>query len=77
MFYRFSRWLNKLYANLNGYFWLPCPLCGKMFGGHESSGVGLSTNPHSGELVCSDCEEEAERISKERWFEWKRKGVIW
>ncbi len=29
------RLLNKIYANVFGYFWLPCPSCGKMFGGHE------------------------------------------
>jgi hypothetical protein len=23
------------YANQHGYFWLPCPLCGVPFGGHE------------------------------------------
>lgn len=27
--------LNKLYAGLFGYFWLPCPVCGRMFGGHQ------------------------------------------
>jgi len=29
------RLFNKLYAKLFGYFWLPCPICGRMFGGHE------------------------------------------
>jgi hypothetical protein len=29
------RWLNRLIAHLGGYFWMPCPLCGEMFGGHE------------------------------------------
>lgn len=32
--YRF-RWLHHLYASLGAYFWLPCPLCGREFGGHE------------------------------------------
>ena len=30
-----NRKLNRAYAKLGGYFWLPCPLCGKEFGGHE------------------------------------------
>lgn len=30
-----NRYINKLYAKLFGYFWLPCPICGEMFGGHE------------------------------------------
>lgn len=29
------RFLHQLYAWLFGYFWLPCPRCGRMFGGHE------------------------------------------
>lgn len=29
------RFLNKLYANAFGYFWLPCPVCKENFGGHE------------------------------------------
>lgn len=29
------RWFNKLYADVFGYFWLPCPRCGRYFGGHE------------------------------------------
>jgi len=29
------RWLNRLWSWLGGYFWSPCPLCGRCFGGHE------------------------------------------
>lgn len=29
------RWVHQLYAAVAGYFWLPCPLCGAYFGGHE------------------------------------------
>lgn len=32
---KFTRWMHHLYANLNGKFWLPCPRCGREFGGHE------------------------------------------
>ena len=28
--------LERLKAWRGGYFWLPCPNCGRMFGGHES-----------------------------------------
>lgn len=34
---RLPRILHKWYADVNGYFWLPCPKCGRMFGGHETS----------------------------------------
>lgn len=30
-----NRLLNRLYARVMGYFWMPCPLCGEYFGGHE------------------------------------------
>ena len=30
------RFLHRIYARFMGYFWLPCPACGKMFGGHEA-----------------------------------------
>lgn len=29
------RWVHRWYAAINGYFWLPCPLCGEYSGGHE------------------------------------------
>lgn len=29
------RWFHKFYAKTFGYFWLPCPICGEYFGGHE------------------------------------------
>jgi hypothetical protein len=33
--------LNQAYAWLFGYFWLPCPLCGRYFGGHQEHGRGI------------------------------------
>ena len=45
------RFLNRLYAELFGYFWLGCPLCGEFFGGHEW------TNHDSldGKGICNAC----------------------
>ena len=48
---RYPRWVNQLYAELLGYFWLPCPLCGTPFGGHERTVTWWYT-PWSGWLVC-------------------------
>lgn len=48
-----------LYAKLFGYFWLPCPICGKNFGGHEKHG-SLMTSWDGGIMTCPDCAEEAE-----------------
>jgi hypothetical protein len=39
---RFRR-LNRIYAFLFGYFWLPCPACGEMFGGHEAGWATVGT----------------------------------
>lgn len=55
------RWLNRLYAGLFGYFWLPCPLCGEYFGGHEWRGdnqdVGCYRNPYRIHAICTRCEK--------------------
>lgn len=32
---RLPRFVHRFYARLTGRFWLPCPHCGAMFGGHE------------------------------------------
>jgi hypothetical protein len=29
------RWVHEWWAFTGGYFWLPCPLCGREMGGHE------------------------------------------
>lgn len=29
------RFLNRVFAWWANYFWLPCPVCGRCFGGHE------------------------------------------
>lgn len=59
------RLYNHLYALFNRYFWLPCPLCGKYFGGHEwKSGNDIYHGNGSGEGVCPDCGEKAKAINK-------------
>ena len=60
------RWLNKVYAHLMGHFWLPCPICGQMFGGHEWGG-SLKITERKGEGVCLDCKEEADRRNMENY----------
>lgn len=49
---RFVHWV---YAKLNGYFWMPCPRCGRGFGGHENGkGCDLDT-PATGRCTCPRC----------------------
>lgn len=57
------RAVNEAFAKANGYFWLPCPLCGQKFGGHEWKDYdGLSSQipaddgvPGHGQGICPDC----------------------
>jgi hypothetical protein len=49
------RLLHEMYARLFGYFWLPCPVCGRWFGGHEVRGEnGWWTDAH-GKSWCVCC----------------------
>ena len=47
------RLLNKLYAWMFGYFWLPCPVCKENFGGHESGYAAIVAEDGRGYVVCS------------------------
>lgn len=60
------RWAHKLYANFFGYFWLPCPICGEMFGGHEwrDPNAVLWKSEGGGEGVCQKCVPEAAARNK-------------
>lgn len=31
------RWVQRMWAGVFGYFWLPCRECGRMYGGHETA----------------------------------------
>jgi len=58
------RWFERLVAWAGGYFWLPCPVCGEMFGGHEiahvCTGALVSDDGHA-HCVCPkpECSYEA------------------
>ena len=63
------RFLNKLYANLFGYFWLPCPICGRMFGGHEKHGdpsllLEVDGNFCRSKCICKHCGKKAEELNR-------------
>ena len=58
------RLLHKLYALVTGYFWIPCPHCGEMFGGHEwrlydnrrdTIPASPGGNSLSGTAICPAC----------------------
>ena len=55
---------NKVIANTLGYYWLPCPVCGQEFGGHEHrsipNGIVASIPAPDGPqglslCICPDC----------------------
>jgi len=53
------RWLQKLYADICGWLWLSCPICGREFGGHERGRWGYATTPVSQVAVCPYCVDKA------------------
>lgn len=52
------RLLNRIYAWLFGYFWLPCPACGDMFGGHEVTMQMGGKQYETGKIFCPSCAHE-------------------
>jgi hypothetical protein len=67
--YRF-RFLNRIYAALNGYCWLPCKRCGTSYGGHEIYGASINNrmigeNSFKGTCICPKC--HVELVNKHNW----------
>lgn len=58
------RWFARLRAFWGGYFWLPCPICDKNFGGHETGSRGLYIGDSLFESVCTKCVAEADFRNK-------------
>jgi DNA-directed RNA polymerase subunit RPC12/RpoP len=45
-----------LRAWAGGYFWLPCPRCGRMFGGHQAGGVlHHREEDRNSQMTCPRC----------------------
>lgn len=56
----YFRWWHWLRANLIGYFWGPCPICCRNYGGHEKGAIPLMDSWGSGRMVCRACTEKAQ-----------------
>ena len=56
------RWYHRIRAFATGHFWMPCPNCGRMFGGHETGGgtqwTGTPFLPGVGFVCCPHCPED-------------------
>jgi len=51
---RLPTFIRRYQARVGGYFWLPCPQCGEMFGGHECGSVHVQMRG-SGRILCRWC----------------------
>lgn len=66
-----DRAFHEAYARSHGFFWLPCDLCGRPYGGHESAGsVPDPTMPPPGPNgpwyyvgICSACTRDGKSRS--------------
>jgi hypothetical protein len=56
------RLIEQIKAFSLGYFWLPCPICGEFFGGHEPMGSWYQGKGR-GVCVCINCADEARKRS--------------
>ena len=62
------RWINRLYAWVAGYFWIPCPRCGLPFGGHESGGTDHVYGSSTGWMTCWRCPEHRTLMPSGVWM---------
>jgi hypothetical protein len=75
---RNPRFLNRVVAFLLGFFWLPCPICGRNFAGYEWL-PGHSIDTWSGgEGVCyrKSCGEKAKELNAD-YFKNNKPPVIY
>lgn len=64
---RLPRWFNRWYARAFGYFWIPCPICKRDFGGHEAAETLLREGGRMLRfdlLVCWRCEDAAKEANE-------------
>lgn len=59
---RWPRWANHLYAVWFDYFWLVCPVCDRMFGGHECRGGFVFKGRDVKWATCWRCPEHPEVV---------------
>jgi len=66
---KLPRRFHQFYAWFASYFWIPCPLCGECYGGHEwvDSLAKIPKIGHPGMCVgvCNDCIVAAQFINEE------------
>lgn len=59
------RWLNRTWAWVRGYFWVPCPICKEPFGEHEwRPGHELWLSERDSVAVCPGCGDAAAKRNR-------------
>jgi hypothetical protein len=69
----------RLRAFLGGYFWMPCPVCDRMFGGHEDGGILLGKG-HTDKMTCTRCPARYVLQDGEPWMvsaAWGEHDELW
>lgn len=70
------RLFNKMYADILGYFWSPCPICKEYFGGHEwnlGGGIPIAERRGISDGICDDCERKyhTNELTNKAWSDGK------
>ena len=78
-----DREAERRYAAKRSYFWMPCPLCDQLFGGHEherhrsvhkdSIPTALTAVHASGQVICPECTDRGSGCRA--WAE--AEGAMW
>ena len=72
--FSFRTSIRFLIAKIGGYFWLPCPICGRMFGGFEIAPRGLIDRMEGGvtigRAVCKKCGSRAQIMNLTRFWKY-------
>ena len=67
-----TRYFHRMYAKIFGYFWVPCPICGEPFGGHEIRDIKTAHVVIDGKSwnVCpkDSCNSEAISRNIGQWY---------
>ena len=66
------RFLHRIYARMFGYFWLPCPICRKPFGGHQVKMYSVPLIDEYGGKSCVCPEPQCSYEAAIRNMKWRR-----
>lgn len=67
----YKRWrrVARRFARLNGFYWLPCVLCGEPHGGQEPTGLIPTSDESVFKSICPFCTAERQQAAERRLAE--------